>query len=496
MKIPGWSAERKALEKRALTQIDSTQHLEELDCNQKLEQKLDSFCGQRGVDLNERPENLERMSLGGRGFDRVQKKVMVTVDRLLEDDGDRRDVKNFVNRYSQNLRDSFAEKNGGRHMSASDAYGLLVRNVAKLALQEHAATECLLGHHGIEHIVTHNMRVAQTLFRKLQENGCQITATDRLLIDQAMIDHDIGYALIADDVRERGLQGQEHSHPVVAAKLVRESRGHSPLDSIFDESDWSGYHQAVLRHAAPDKEQHLGFLLVDSPDPQQRNHNLEVAVRLADTSHALDEHKLPPLILDHPQTLSTLRLIQTAGELNRPDLIKLAQQNLQREIQSRCDLSATKKEAFQHAARHAAPISVTFLVGRFEADVEQSEEISDGRVTFLNKGNPVRGLVHEFFRIDTPGSQLEKLQDETGAAARDDIQYEVKSQNERVPYPKTDFQAQVRTLLTDTPIAAFHRIDSALARNGNSVARESHLEQYLRRQELAFNGFSQPPLAS
>jgi hypothetical protein len=487
MNISSWSDGRKAVENSVLDRMDPKVRLryEKQHDAQELREKLDTFCDQRGVDLDASPKELKNKSLGGRGFDRVQEKVFESVDRLLEDDADRRDVKNFVNRYSQNLRDSYAEKNGGKQMAAEDAYRLLVQNVAKLALQEHAATECLLGHHGIEHIVTHNMRVAQTLFQKLQESGCQVSATDRLLIDQALVDHDIGYALIADEVRQHGLRGQEQGHPVIAAKLVRESRGSSPLDSILDDSDWSAYHQAVLYHGRPEKE-HLGFLFSDSP--QHRSQNLEVAVRLADTSHALDEHKLPPLILDHPKTLATLRLIQAAGEVERPDLMELAQQNLIRELESRPDISMKKKDAFRHAANQAAPISVKFLVGRFEAGVEQSEEVKNGEVSFLNETNPIRDLVYDFFGMNSQGRQLAKLQEETGAEARPDIRYDLESPEPTQSYPKTDFQAQVRSLLTDSPIAAFHRIDSVLARSGDKAVRVAHLEQFLNRRETDWNG--------
>lgn len=475
-----WSHQQSLLEKQALAKLkpDVTERYKRKHSLSELQVKLDRFCEDRGVQLHSEPEQLQKMTLSGRGLEKMKGHACAAIDSLIEDEADRRDVKNFLGRYSDNLRTAFYQKNG-RHMNAADAYKLMVKNVAKLALQEHAATETLLGHHGIEHIVTHNMRVAQSLFDRLQEQGLKVSAKDRVLLDQAMIDHDIGYALVADEIRAQGLRGQDAGHAVIGARLARESRESSVLNSVFEDPDWTAYHQAILYHGAPHNS-HIAFQLTDGSDSTIRNKNIEVAVRLADTSHGLDEHKLPPLILDHPETLACLRLLQAAGELGREDLIKKTKGVLAKTIEDRKDLSPAKKAAFLQAAQQAAPISAKFLVGRFEGNSGQSELVEGSQLTLLSEPNPIRDLVYDFFGFENQGKQLAKIQEETGATALDSLRVKLKD----LPLndsPKSNFQGEVRELLLKTPIAGFHRLDSALARSGCEEARAAHLEQYLSR---------------
>ena len=469
-----WTNAQKNLEQRALSTLkpEVAERYETKHDTQELSSKLDDFSQSRGVELQHRPEELQRMTLGGRGMEKMKNHISSAVDKLLDDDVDRRDVKNFVGRYTDNLKTAYHEATG-EHLNAGDAYGLVLKNVVKLALQEQAATETLLGHHGIEHIVTHNMRVAQSIFDCLQQQGYSVSAKDRLLVDQAMVDHDIGYALIADEVRSQGLKGQDAGHAVIGAKLVRESRGTSLLNTFLDDSDWSAYHQAILYHGAPNSE-HQSFC------PNNRNHNIEMAVRVADTSHGLDEHKLPPLILDHPNALGTLRLMQAADELGRDDLVTKARENLAEDIVNRDDLSQTKTLAFLSAAQQLVPKSLKFMVGRFEAASGQSEQMQDGRLTLVNQENPIGAKVFDFYGLPQEDKQLSKLRSETGADKLPELSVE------KVDGPKqpvSNFQGEVANLLRNTPFAGFHRIDQILKASGDEKAREAHLEQFLARQE-------------
>ena len=453
----------------------------------RLRDKLEDFAQSRGVDINRIPAALEGQTLNRDSLSSVEEQIAGIVPRLLHDKNDQDDVNNFVKRYSKNLCIAYAERNEGREMPCDQAYKLLLSNVTKLALQEQAATETMMSHHGIEHIVSHNMEIAQRLFALLQSEEMAVSAVDRLLIDQVMIDHDIGYALVADEVRKDGIRGQTKAHPVLGAKLAREARNHSPLDDIFEGSDWEAYHQAILFHGRPETNETYSQM-VDGPNDQRRVNNLALAVRLADTSHGIDETKLPPLVLEHPRSLLSLRLMQTAEQLGRPDITEEIRDGLRQEIQGRTDFSELKREALGHAIGQTNGEVMKFLVGRFEGVRGQTESLKDGQLRFSTTPNPSAEQIHEFFGFPLEGSQVDKVVQEMGVVTDDFLVYEFAAPpvgwvDESVA--QTPFLATVKELIEQEWVQAFHIQDRALAKVGDQAGRLRNLTRFMDDGRLA-----------
>jgi hypothetical protein len=225
----------------------------------------------------------------------------------------------FTRHLSRNGKDNPQEA-----LSLKETHQLLSHMSAAVYHQERAANETPIGDHGIDHLIKHNVNGVQMTFDQLQEKGVPITAKDRLLASMVMVYHDMGYTApsVVESTLKTGIRGQDKGHGVVGARYVRElsEQQGTPFQKLLKPEDWNLFHRGVLYH---DRTQEAlpveKFVLSDKPTPEERVHNFESAVRLADNAHGFSSKVSKPLA-KNPESLKYLRMMQVAGNLKKEGL--------------------------------------------------------------------------------------------------------------------------------------------------------------------------------
>ncbi len=346
-------------------------------------------------------------------------------------------------------------------------------NIGKLAYQDRAATENWLGDHGVRHLVDHNINVSMQLADKLAAEGQIVSAADRLMLHQTMIDHDMGYAM--DVVRypiNQGGFGADGGHNVLAAKFVREQieGGESAFAKVFTEEQAGIIHEAILHHDSRDVN-----LAIGDTSEEARRGNIESIVHVADNTHAFED-KLPEVLYSHPDTLRVMRLLKTAGELGDDGVIDALRSDLISGIDNRSDLSDDDKTALKTAAgiisKHSYKKSVPRICGnRPKFDVANVD--GKGVVTISVEESAIhRETTAMFAQVqaeqtvkfigDTTGIKNVDLRiSDTVASPEGNVIVKVLSNNESPE--ATDYQRRLDELIKDQEFSAFITADASLA---------------------------------
>ena len=140
-------------------------------------------------------------------------------------------------------------------LDASTAWTLAARSAAALSIQDVAAAETTLGDHGVRHLVAHNAHQGARLLDSFEKAGGTVKAMDRLIMDDVMVFHDMGYAVrpVRNSIRHNGIQGQDSGHNVIAAAYLRE-RTQDPADlihKVYNHDDLDVIHRCLLHHDKP-----------------------------------------------------------------------------------------------------------------------------------------------------------------------------------------------------------------------------------------------------
>lgn len=288
-----------------------------------------------------------------------------------------------------------------RGFDGQDAYQLVVHNLALLSLQDQASNECLLGDHGIRHLLDHNIRVCEDLADQLEERGFELRPVDRLALHQTMILHDVGYALpsVRQGMARSGIRGQDAGHPWTGARYAQDcfDAADHPLSKVFPAEKQQLIVRCVLLHDK-DEQGAPGIAVGSDPHcPQTRARVLESLVRLADNSHAFDE-KLPELFYTQPGLLKLARYLQAAHELGQEVLVTRLHQAVQGQILGNGNLSQAEKEAFLLAQQQLEPAQVGFLAHRLYGG--KPEIAFDGQVFSVTlKESPLHRPLAQLFGV-------------------------------------------------------------------------------------------------
>ena len=278
-------------------------------------------------------------------------------------------------------------------VSAGDVYRLAASNLNLLALQDRAAAEITFGEHGVRHLVGHNIMVCEKLCDQMQAQGVGVSAKDRLILHQAMLVHDMGYAVenVRGDFAKNGIKTQDAGHPLLGARYVRErlQNDTDPINSIFSPEEMGLIHRAVEFHDM-DAEGKSGVKLNMSAQPTalERQQNLESITRLADNSHALDD-KISDVLYRHPAALKTMRLIKTAGEVGDEAKVKSLQEGLKRDLEARTDLSADDKAGLKQAVNQMSAGEYEFSARRLVGGKPDYAVDPEGNITITLRESPI-----------------------------------------------------------------------------------------------------------
>jgi len=246
-------------------------------------------------------------------------------------------------------------------LDAQTVLDMVRENIWTMAYQDRVASENMLGDHGIRHIVGYNIKITEKLFSELENNGQKTKAVDKLMAHQIMIMHDLGYA--TEPVRagvNAGNFAADTGHNLLSAKILRQ-RGEDENDAIskmFSKEQLAIMHQGVLEH----DNSKVDFRVGDD-SAEARKENLFSAIHLADNTHAFED-KLPELLYSSSNSLKTMRLLKTAGEIGDETLVKQLKQQLINQIKEDPDYSDDDIDALEKAANSLSGKSYERSVGR------------------------------------------------------------------------------------------------------------------------------------
>jgi hypothetical protein len=231
-----------------------------------------------------------------------------------------RETMEYLHDYQQ------ATRNGGfpdAHPNAREVFQLLCDNQRKLAHQTIVDRKFITGSdHGVLHILESNMRGALTMTDQL---GGVVTPETRLLLRQAIIDHDMGYTLSSLDATDNYF-AQTKDHPLYSG--IRTAEHRSELARHFGEARMDQYHQSVLDHSAIGKQpldsivQEIQSLDASSQDYAVRARELQgrlasKLLALADCSGTTADIKMMKLFTE-PELVAEMSQLKDLDDLRKP----------------------------------------------------------------------------------------------------------------------------------------------------------------------------------
>lgn len=365
---------------------------------QHFHQEALQFAKTRGVDPQKLPDGLQGKSFDAESAGLIKKELAGQVKAYFASaQGSTNPLKEKLSqqecdRFIDLIGQCQAEGSLGK-VSAGDVYRLASSNLNLLALQDRAAAEITFGEHGVRHLVGHNITVCEKLCDQMQGQGVPVSAKDRLILHQAMLVHDMGYAVdnVRGDFAKNGIKTQDAGHPLLAARYVRErlQNDGDPINSVFSPEEMNLIHRCVEFHDM-DAEGKSGVKLNmgQQLSGAERQQNLESITRLADNSHALDD-KISDVLYRHPAALKTMRLIKTAGEVGDDAKVKSLQDGLKRDLEARSDLSADDKAGLKQAVNQMSAGEYEFSARRLVGGKPDFAVDGDGNVTITLRESPI-----------------------------------------------------------------------------------------------------------
>jgi len=370
-------------------------------------------------------------------------------------------------------------------ISAGMVIRLVDENIGKLAYQDRKATENWLGDHGVRHIVGHNIDVSMKLADELERNGQKVSAVDRLMMHQIMIEHDMGYAtdVVSKPINQGGF-GADGGHNVLAAKSFREQAEDttSPVGQVFSSEQAAIVHEGILHHDSRAVKFNLG-----DESPQAKKENVLSAIHVADNTHAF-EKKLPEILYNHPDTLRIMRLMKTAGETGDDTSIVALRGQLISGIDKNSAFSDDDKTALKLAANMISKGSYERTVPRICGNKPEFEIDNKGVLTIDVTESAIHREVVGVF-AQGQNEQLQKFLGDIAGIKNVDLRnvdsvispegtVVVKMRTgEGRDIEKTDYQMKIDELIKDADFSSFVIEDADLAADQALLQKQAESSQ-------------------
>jgi len=345
-------------------------------------------------------------------------------------------------------------------------YQLVMMMFVAVLYQDRAATENLLGDHGIRHVWGHNITMCEKIADSLASHGQTVTAMDRFMMMLTMTYHDLGYAM--DPVRypiNQGGFGADAGHGVLAAKCIREIPF---LAEILPPDQIRLLHKMVLTHDYTPR----GFIMEKTPEA--RAQNMLEAIRVADNTHAFED-KLPELLFAYPKTLLYMKLIEVAIKSGASkETIEQLKKQLQAEIKASNDFSEDDKQALANAVSIIGPGTAKFTVGRICGHQPEISVDAQGGTTIEVEESEIHRLVVGIFgqqpldqlrkfAADLTGESKEKINLDVDRIGNGKITIRIKTKAQQLgKVEKTDYQLAVERIITEPRFQEFLTNDNFL----------------------------------
>jgi hypothetical protein len=464
--------DEKALKTRA--QLNERYH-DPSTSAQSMTETLTRYAQQRGLELTKAPPELVG-DFSASNLEQVKAAAQGMVDKLFLSSQTSHNPEKHATVSQETARFlDLAAQVARPGFTAADAYRLVAGNLALISYQDKAAAENMLGDHGVRHLLGHNIKACEELADGLEKRGIPVVPMDRLVMHQAMIVHDLGYAMdsVRDSINSEGLKGQDAGHNVLAARYLRERSQDpdDPLAKLFGQRDLERMHRCVLYH---DKDVNGGpgvrFQMTSHPTEEDRAVNLETMTRVADNSHAFED-KLPELLYRKPQSLKAMRMMKTAGEIGDQALVETLKGDLAQRIAQDSSLAKDDREALLQSVSSVTANSYQFSVGRIAASKPRFDIDESGRVELSVEESGTHQQTSALFGMETYRQMEKFVKDCSGQKVKLNGQDEVIEGEDvcvivRGPslLPADEFNTELtRGLLQDTAFVKYALMDAQLA---------------------------------
>lgn len=149
-------------------------------------------------------------------------------------------------RYLTDYKAAMREGGMGSVTSVQDVFDLIRGNQRRLAHQTIVDRKFFTGSdHGVTHILEANMAMADMIFADM---GAKITPHQRILIRQAILDHDMGYTISAlEDARGGQYFGMTRDHPLYSTVWAESHK--AEYVKYFGEEGYAIIRDAILDHS-------------------------------------------------------------------------------------------------------------------------------------------------------------------------------------------------------------------------------------------------------
>lgn len=453
-----------------------------------VQSEITEFARKREVDLNAIPDKLDQLSFEADTGNLTEQAIRRIIDQFfLSENASYNPEKHALvlaqtKEYIKLLRQAQTEGAIPKDVKAAEIYRLVLENIAALAWQDRAASENLLGDHGVRHIVGHNINASMQIAEALKSRGASITAMDKLLMHQIMIYHDIGYAMapVRDSINKEGIHGQDAGHNLLGAQYARE-RIQDPFDlwqKVFgqNQENLDILHRGILYHDK-DEEGGAGIKFVTELKEGQnasqvRVCNIESIIRTADNTHAFED-KLPELLYAFPETIKYMRLMKTAGEIGDTETFLQLRRELVGKIRGNEQLSPDDREALSltimgqgnedgsDPKRGLQPESYNFSVGRICGNEPEFYITDDGRILIVVRESAIHQEVVGLFGKESL-DQLRKFLADLQGISKEDVNLDTPEivagsliirlqTGEQRATALTDYQQRIEEMLRDDP---------------------------------------------
>ncbi len=236
----------------------------------------------------------------------------------------------FLNIYKEAYLDADVEK----------IFSIVKDNARKLAYQTERDKQVFSGSdHGTRHILEGNMNMADKMLDSL---GDRVTAKDKVLVHQIIVDHDLGYTVGIAQAKQSFNASKDH--PIFSTKFVEDNKDYY-VDK-FGEDAYEAIKEGILQHSYVKSE-------YSTVTDEEKGFNFETIRSITSTVDALGvtaETKCPAFFRE-PAVVEVLQKIKLYNDTNEEGLTDEQMDKYKKELFAIADKEPNKKrkEAFHNA---------------------------------------------------------------------------------------------------------------------------------------------------
>ncbi|MFZ2970039.1 MAG: hypothetical protein WA063_02740, partial [Minisyncoccia bacterium] len=197
-------------------------------------------------DILDRLELRNAPEIGIGSIDQISEQISSELKELIEKGFIKEDESALIKAEAENFTKIYAE--AFPESDPQQIFEVARDNTRKLAYQTERDKQVFSGSdHGTRHILEGNMTMADRMIESL---GDRISAKDKALIHQIIIDHDLGYTVGVAQAKESFDASKDH--PLFSAKFIEANQEY--YEKAFGKDGYEMIQNGILQHSYPKSE--------------------------------------------------------------------------------------------------------------------------------------------------------------------------------------------------------------------------------------------------